>query len=96
MPARATKPFLKGNTEASKQKGKKRKSTLVKEALGLQNIEDLKPEVLKVWNSFIKSKDKKAQGYAAKEISKYIFAQKREHTGEFKANLKVVFENIKK
>lgn len=90
------KLFVKGNTEASKKKGKRHKSTIIKEVIGLRNIEDLKPEVLKVWEAFIKSKDKKAQGYAAKEISKYIFAQKREHTGEFKANLKVVFENIKK
>jgi len=90
--------FKKGNKIASQNKGKKQKRTILKEKLGLDNIEDLKEDVIKVWQELITSKDKKLKGFAAKEISKYIFSQKREHTGEFneKVEVKIIYSDDKK
>lgn len=87
-----TNKFEKGNTAASGKKGKKHRRTIVKEVLGVQNIEDLKPEVLEVWKKLIQASNTKDQAYAAKEISKYIFPQKREHSGELNQNITVNFK----
>lgn len=87
--------FQKGNKVACIQKGTKKKQTIIKEQLGLDNIEELRTEVLKVWEKLITSKSDRVRGFAAKELSKYLFPQKREHSGTTQKNIKVIFHNIK-
>ncbi len=71
----------------SKRKPKRR--TLIKQKLGIENIEDLKKDVLQVWGELIKSANTKEKVIAAKEMSKYIFPQKRELSGELNGQIKV-------
>lgn len=87
--------FQKGNKVACIQKGTKKKQTIIKEQLGLDNIEDLREDSLKVFKEMLSDKDKVKRFLAAKEISKYIFPQKREHSGTTQKNIKVIFHNIK-
>ncbi len=72
-------PFEKGNRKAAGRKpGVKNKKTKVKEALGLKNIEDLKDKVLQNWFEFIADGNKQIRLIATKEISKYLWATKKE------------------
>lgn len=57
-----------------------------------KQISDAEEDLLKVWKKLLNSTDKDDQKLAAKEISKYVFAQKREHTGEVNQNLTVNFK----
>ncbi len=70
-------------------KRKPKRATLMKRKLGIENIEDLKKDVLKVWGELIKSANTKEKVIAAKEMSKYIFPQKRELSGELNGQIKV-------
>ena len=88
--------FQKGNKAAENKRGKKHKSTLLKEKLGVNNIGDLREDSLKVFKEMLNDKDKLKRFLAAKEIARYIFAQKRENTIEEKRPIKVVFHNIGK
>ena len=64
----------------STRKGIKNKSTVIKEKLGIQNIEDLKEDVLKVWYELITSTNPDDKKFASKEISKYVFPTKKDIT----------------
>lgn len=88
------KKFSQKYQPPNQNKRKRKRKTIVKEALGLNNLDDLKQEVLRVWGEYIRSNDIKLKGFAAKEISKYLFPQKREHSGEINASVKVQFINI--
>lgn len=71
--------FDKGHKKVGgKVKGSKHKTTKVKEALGLKNIEDLKEKVLQNWFEFIADGNKQIRLIATKEISKYLWATKKE------------------
>lgn len=69
--------FKKGNTEYTKIIGKPKKNTIIKKSLGLENIEQLKLDCLQVWQDAIQSKSIARRQFAAKEISKYLFPQKK-------------------
>jgi|GEM_PF-6422283 hypothetical protein len=89
------KLFKKGNKAATVNKGKLQKTTIVKARLGLPlskdtmkkikdkvekgecDIEELKPMTTAAWYELLSAK--KTRGFAAKELSKYIYPQKREH-----------------
>ena len=88
------KKFTKDYQPNPEKRRVKKKKTVLREILGINNIEDLKTDVLKVWANHIQSDDFEKHSFAAKEISKYIFPQKREHSGEINSNVKVQFINI--
>jgi len=57
-----------------------------------KSITDAEEDLLKVWKKLLDSPDKDDRKLAAKEISKYVFAQKREHTGEVKGDITINFK----
>jgi len=82
------------NSETARQAGKNRKgikhkNTRLRKILGIANIEDLKYDILIVWENLIKYGTKTEKRFAAKELSKYLFPQKREHSGEMNDKIKV-------
>lgn len=62
----------------SSKKGKKHARTIIREKLGIKNIEDLKNIVLENWKELVTSPNIEHRIIATKEISKYIFATKKE------------------
>lgn len=71
--------FNKGHKKiGGKAKGAKNKRTIIKEALGVDNIEQLKTKCLRNWDKFLDDKNPQIQLIATKEVSKYLFAQKRD------------------
>lgn len=73
----------------------KGKRTKIVEALGLDNLDSLKPEVFQVWKKLLKSKTKDDRKFAVREISKYVYPQKREHSGEVKVSYEELLGQIK-
>jgi len=73
----------------------KNKKTIVKEALGLDNLDSLKPEVFEVWKKLLKHKNIAHRKFAVREISKYTYPQKREHSGEVKVSYEDLLAQIK-
>jgi hypothetical protein len=72
-------PFEKGHKKQfGRKKGSKDKKVLIKQALGISNIEDLKEKVLQNWFEFIEDGNKQIRLIATKEISKYLWATKKE------------------
>lgn len=108
--ATGKKLFKKGNKAATVNKGKLQKSTIVKARLGIPlakntlkkikdkvecgecDIEELKPMTTAAWYELLSAK--KTRGFAAKELSKYIYPQKREH--EIKGEALKVIINYEK
>lgn len=71
--------FKKGHKpKGAAVKGTKHKKTIIKEALGVDNIEQLKTKCLRNWDKFLDDKNPQIQLIATKEVSKYLFAQKRD------------------
>ena len=70
--------FEKGKRDVGRKKGTKNKYTIVKEAFGVKNIDELKDKCLRNWNKMLDSKNIHVQLIATKEVSKYLFPQKRE------------------
>ena len=71
--------FEKGHKKkGGNTKGTKHKKTIVKEALGLQTIEELKDTVLENWREYLKHNNDNYKLTATKEVSKYLFATKKE------------------
>jgi len=70
--------FQVGNTIAKGKTGKKHKVTIIREKLGLENIEDLKIDVLNTWYDILHSNDRNERGFAVKELSKYLFVRSKE------------------
>lgn len=70
--------FQIGNKAAAGKAGKKHKTTVLREKLGIENIEDLKVDVLNVWYDFLHSGNNIEKGFAAKELSKYLFSKRQE------------------
>ena len=72
-------PFEKGHKKQfGRKKGSKDKKVIIKQALGISNIEDLKEKVLQNWFEFIEDGNKQIRLIATKEISKYLWATKKE------------------
>jgi hypothetical protein len=93
MPKENTQ-FSKTYQPPNESKRKPKQKTVLREILGVNNIEDLKADVLKVWANFIQSDNPNLQSFASKEAAKYIFPQKREHSGEINSSVKVQFINL--
>lgn len=78
---------IRGNPEKAREKARLRKgikhrNTIIKEKLEIREIDDLKETVLKNFKEFSESEDKRDREFATKEIAKYVFPQKREHSGK--------------
>ncbi len=58
--------------------GTKNKRTIIKDALGINSIEALKQICLENWHNLLTSSNYQIKFIATKEISKYLFAGKRE------------------
>lgn len=72
-------PFSKNHQKTGgRKKGSKDKKVIVKEALGLRGIEDLKEKVLSNWFDFINSSNQQIRLIATKEVSKYLWATKKD------------------
>ena len=62
------------------RKGKRNTKTIIKEILGLNDIQDLKPDVLYNWKKLLTNRRSTKYVFLAnKEVSKYLFPQMREH-----------------
>ncbi len=85
--------FSKTRQPPNEHKRKKKRKTIIREQLGLKNIEGLEGDVLKVWKRLIGSKSNKYSSLAAKEISKYLFPQKKETVLKFNGTIKFVANN---
>jgi len=71
--------FEKGHKKiGGKEKGTKHKKTIVKEALGVTSIEELKGDVLQNWQEYLKHNNDNYKLTATKEVSKYLFPTKKE------------------
>lgn len=70
--------FKPGNKVAKHKTGKKHKATLIKEKLGINNLNDLEKDLLKAWYEMLHSKCKTDKRFALKEISRYVFPIKKE------------------
>lgn len=71
--------FKKGHKKiGGKAKGTKHKKTIVKEALGVKSIDELKDKCLRNWDKMLDSDNLQVQLIATKEVSRYLFPQKRE------------------
>lgn len=91
---------LKGNSEKARERGRlkkgvKHKETLLKEAIGVDRANAIHEQIEKNISEFVSHPNEKIRLDATKAFTDYYKPRKREHTGEFTANLKVVFENIK-
>ena len=75
--------FQAGNQMAKLKAGKQHKTTVVKEKLGLKNLQELEADLINTWYELLHSKNKNDKRFAVKEISKYVFPVKKEvsHTG---------------
>jgi hypothetical protein len=80
--------FKKGNNKAKGKQGKKHKSTLIKEKLGLKNLYELEQDLIKAWYEMLHSTNKTDKRFALKEISRYVFPVKKEISGS------VIFDPI--
>ena len=73
--------FAKGTPKpinSGKKRGTKDKKTIIKEAIGIKTMEDLKDICLQNWFDFLKDENKQIRLIATKETSKYLFPKKRE------------------
>lgn len=70
--------FQLGNTIAKHKSGKKHKSTLLKEKLGINNLYDLEKDLIKGWYELLHSSNKTDKRFALKEISRYVFPVRKE------------------
>lgn len=74
------KPGTPKAPNAGRKKGTPNKKTVMLQKCGLTKIGDLEAITLKNWKEFLESKNAQIRLIATKEVSKYIFPQKREHT----------------
>lgn len=90
--------FQKGkNKTGGIQKGQKHKKTILKETLGIEKvnkIDEFSPRLIENWIEFLNSLDVNIRLLATKELSKYVFATKKQIDSSF--NLRriedVIFE----
>ncbi len=75
-----TTKFQPGNQHGKNNLGKKHKKTIMRERIGIDNIEQLAPAVIEIWIELLESNIKDDRKFASKEISKYIFSVKKEVT----------------
>lgn len=67
----------------------------IKQVVNSGDIELLQKEILQNWTELLDDPDKQVRAFATKEISKFIFAQKKEGTKFPVININVKFEGIK-
>lgn len=74
--------FEKGkNKTGGIQKGQKHKKTILKETLGIEKInkiDEFSPRLIDNWIEFINADDTTIRLLATKELSKYVFATKKQ------------------
>lgn len=67
----------------------------IKTVLTTGEISDLQKTVLDNWVEMVDSDNKNTRAFATKEVSKYLFAQKREHQIIPDVKIICIFEGIK-
>ncbi|MCZ2223866.1 MAG: hypothetical protein LC122_09580 [Chitinophagales bacterium] len=74
--------FQKGKKKTGGiQKGQKHKKTILKETLGIEKInkiDEFSPRLIDNWIEFINAEDTTIRLLATKELSKYVFATKKQ------------------
>ena len=79
--------FQKGkNKTGGIQKGQKHKKTILKEKLGIEKvnkIDEFSPRLIDNWIEFINADDLSIRLLATKELSKYVFATKKQVESSF-------------
>ena len=68
------------------QKGQKHKKTILKEKLGIEKvnkIDEFSPRLIDNWIEFINADDLSIRLLATKELSKYVFATKKQVESSF-------------
>lgn len=74
--------FQKGKKKTGGiQKGQKHKKTILKERFGIEKIkkiDEFSPSLIDNWTEFINSDDISIRLLATKELSKYVFATKKQ------------------
>ena len=77
--------FVKGHPKyGGRKKGTKNKKTIFMERMGIDRIDDLAPDVLKVFYWYINKGKGNEPLIAAKEVAKYVFPAKKEVEHSFK------------
>ncbi len=72
--------FQKGNQTAKLKAGRQHAKTIIKEKLGLNNLQEFEGDLLQGWHEMLHSKNINNKRFALKEISRYVFAVKKEVT----------------
>lgn len=79
--------FQKGKKKTGGiQKGQKHKKTILKEKLGIEKInkiDEFSPRLIDNWIEFINAGDISIRLLATKELSKYVFATKKQVESSF-------------
>lgn len=79
--------FQKGKKKTGGiQKGQKHKKTILKETLGIEKInkiDEFSPRLIDNWIEFINADDTTIRLLATKELSKYVFATKKQVESSF-------------
>lgn len=96
MAKKGQKPSQKAiDARIARQRADAELKAKLKEALSAETITDLEKKVLENWETMVNSDDLRLKALATKEVSKYLFAQKREHTVLPNITFNVTFEGIK-
>lgn len=82
--------------KAGKESAKTRKlQKKIRELIKSGDISNLQAEALENWAEMLNDPDKQVRAFATKEVSKFIFAPKKEHNKYPDININVKFVNIK-
>lgn len=87
----------KQNSKGGKKSGEVRRNKAdlkakITKLLTTGEITDLQRQVLENWAEMVDSDNENARAFATKEISKYLFAQKREH--QIIPDVKIIVEFV--
>ena len=88
--------FSKDRQPPNENKRVPKKKTRLKKALGIENIDDLIPQVLKNWEYLSKLKSKSDKKFVNKEISPYLFTKKQQTDLNVKGEIKLIINGIEK
>lgn len=89
---------IKGNPAKAREKGrlkkgKKHKSTLLKEAIGIDNLKTIENQIEANIKEFISSEDPKIRFEATKAFTDYYKPKKKELSGSLDSQVTVTFQD---
>lgn len=91
--AKITEEIQKKGTEQARRE--KQLAKKIKDLISSGDINDLQADALKNWVEMLDDPDKQVRAFATKEVSKYLFATKRETTTLPVININCNFIKIK-